>query len=210
MARAPVICITHGGGPMPIVGPVLGDKGHGNINATLSNRVPALLRLGTPDAPKAIVVVTPHWRPDQPTVTGAAEPPLYHDFEPDHPPQSWNICYKAPGSPEIADKICELLRNAGLPPVKDVERGRYHGFFVPFLLINPKGDIPLVQHSILSTEDPVQHHRIGEVLAPLTRRKCRHCEVSEIQLWSGRVREWIKALADAVLNRDPKERLRKL
>ncbi|CCF38087.1 extradiol ring-cleavage dioxygenase [Colletotrichum higginsianum] len=231
MTRAPVICITHGGGPMPIVGPMLGDKGHDNINATLSNRIPALLKLGTPDAPKAIVVVTPHWRPDRPTVTGTAEPPLYHDFEPSHPPQSWDISYKAPGSPEVAEKICELLRNAGLQPVKDMERGWDHGIFVPFLLINPKGDIPLVQLSILSTEDPVQHYRIGEALATLRdenvaivgsgfasfhnvaiQRSLYFADPnsSEVQLWLGRVREWNKVLADSVLNRDPKERLRRL
>lgn len=42
-----------------------------------------------------------------------------------------------------------------------------HGVFVPFLLINPAADIPIVQVSVLSSEDPAAHLRMGRALAQL-------------------------------------------
>ncbi|KAH9865612.1 hypothetical protein J1614_009197 [Plenodomus biglobosus] len=117
MPRAPVAC------SMPIVGPLLGDKGQDEIDATLANQIRSVLRLGTSEAPKAIVIITLHWRPEHPTVTATAEPPLYHDFEADHPPQAWEIVYKAPGSTEVAERVYEVLTDAGLNPVKDLDRG---------------------------------------------------------------------------------------
>ncbi|TEA17329.1 Extradiol ring-cleavage dioxygenase [Colletotrichum sidae] len=227
MPRAPVICITHGGGPMPIVGPMLGDKGHFELNTSLQTRIPSLLKLGTPDAPRAIVVITPHWRPDFPTITATAEPLLYHDFEPSHPPQSFEIEYKAPGAPDVAEAIYEALKEAGLEPVKDTERGWDHGIFVPFILINPKGDIPLVQLSILPDDDPIKHFKMGRALAKLrddnvailgsgfasfhngsVQRSLYFADPQgeEVQLWRGRVGEWNRALADVVLSGDPRHR----
>jgi len=47
-------------GPLPI----LNDPGHKDIIYSLKNRVPKILRLGTPQQPKAIVLVTAHWTTD--------------------------------------------------------------------------------------------------------------------------------------------------
>ncbi|KAG6090950.1 hypothetical protein E4U31_007519, partial [Claviceps sp. LM219 group G6] len=56
MPVAPVIALSHGGGPLPL----LGDKNHDAIVSSLRNKVPQILRLGTPSAPKAMVLVTAH------------------------------------------------------------------------------------------------------------------------------------------------------
>jgi aromatic ring-opening dioxygenase catalytic subunit (LigB family) len=42
-----------------------------------------------------------------------------------------------------------------------------HGVFVPMLLINPKGDIPIVQLSVLASASPTQHFAMGLALSSL-------------------------------------------
>ena len=42
-----------------------------------------------------------------------------------------------------------------------------HGVFIPFLLINPQADIPIVQVSVLASEDAAAHLRMGNALASL-------------------------------------------
>lgn len=42
-----------------------------------------------------------------------------------------------------------------------------HGVFIPFLLINPKANIPIVQLSVLRSEDPAAHLRMGRALGQL-------------------------------------------
>jgi aromatic ring-opening dioxygenase catalytic subunit (LigB family) len=42
-----------------------------------------------------------------------------------------------------------------------------HGVFIPMLLINPKADIPIVQVSVLTSEDPAKHYAMGQALNKL-------------------------------------------
>lgn len=42
-----------------------------------------------------------------------------------------------------------------------------HGVFVPMILIHPSATIPIVQLSVLASEDPATHYAIGRALAPL-------------------------------------------
>ena len=113
---------------MPVIAPIMGDTGHEPLIESLKTRIPKLLKLGTPDAPRAIVVITPHWLPERPTISIAAEPPLLHDFEANFPPMVFEMKYKAPGSPEIAEEIYQAFSEAGLEPVKDCERGENLSF----------------------------------------------------------------------------------
>src|ERR1700736_6413833 len=62
---APVIAVCHGGGPMP----VLGDPDHASLVKSMTEKVPKILRLGTSDAPRAIVLVTAHWSQGRPTIS---------------------------------------------------------------------------------------------------------------------------------------------
>ncbi|KAM5353891.1 hypothetical protein ACJ41O_000541 [Fusarium nematophilum] len=158
----PIIALSHGGGPMP----VLGDPGHEDIIYSLKNRVPKLLKLGTPDQPRAIVLVTAHWSTDKPTISSGASHRLLYDYY-GFPRESYSLKYPAPGHPEIAHEIADALRNEGLTPELDDERGWDHGVFIPLLLVNPKADIPVVQMSVLDSEDPESHLRMGAALSKL-------------------------------------------
>lgn len=149
--------------------PLLGDPRHKDITASLKNRVPRILGLGTPHAPRAIVLVTAHWSTRTPTITSAANPSLLYDYY-GFPPETYSLKYPAPGSPSVADEVKAAMEAEGLQPVLDAKREWDHGVFVPMLLVNPAADVPVVQVSVLESEDPAQHFAMGRALASLRDR----------------------------------------
>ncbi|KAF7554883.1 hypothetical protein G7Z17_g2605 [Cylindrodendrum hubeiense] len=162
MIRASVVCISHGGGPLPVIG----GPGHKDIVYSLKNRVPKILKLGTPEAPRAIVCVTAHWSETQPTVSSADHHDLYFDYG-GLPREAYRLKYDAPGSSIIAEDVRKVLAEEGLAPVLNTRRGWDHGVFIPFMLINPAADIPIIQLSILLSEDAAEHLRMGRALSKL-------------------------------------------
>nr|ANH20400.1 catechol dioxygenase 3 [Endoconidiophora polonica] len=162
MVRAPVVCLSHGGGPLPL----LNDPDHKDIISSLKNRVPKILGLGTARQPRAIAVVTAHWQADTPSISSGKHHDLLYDYY-GFPKETYKLKYDAPGSPEIAAEIAKAIESEGLIPNLDAKRGWDHGVFVPFLLIHPEANIPIVQVSILGSEDPASHFRIGAALGKL-------------------------------------------
>ena len=116
--------------------------------------------------PRAILVISAHWEAERPTVTTRRDPPLIFDYS-GFPPETYQLRYDAPGSPELATRVRELLDAAGIASAEDSARGFDHGVFVPFKLIEPEADIPIVALSLVSTLDPAAHIAIGKALAPL-------------------------------------------
>lgn len=86
MTKGAVISFAHGGGPMPL----LNDPKHKEIIYSLKNRVPKILRLGTPKAPRAIVLVTAHWSERVPTISNAERHKLYYDYG-GFPPETYKL-----------------------------------------------------------------------------------------------------------------------
>lgn len=224
MARGAVVSVTHGGGPLP----VLGDPGHAEITKSLQTRVPEILKLGTPDAPRAIVVVTAHWSETQPTISSASSHQLYYDYG-GFPRESYQLKYPAPGSPEVAGEVKTVLEKAGFKPVMNEKRGWDHGVFIPFMLINPKADVPIVQLSVLRSEDPAEHIRMGRALSTLRDSNVAivgsgfasfHHLPNMFALMGGepsiarelkvKTKAWNQALSDAVLEKEVQERENKL
>ncbi|KAI9698285.1 MAG: hypothetical protein M1820_007555 [Bogoriella megaspora] len=123
MTRAPVISISHGGGPMP----VLGDPDHEDIVESLQTRVPKLLKLGTEEAPRAIVLITAHWSERNPTISSAQKHSLLYDYG-GFPPESYKLRYDAEGSPDVALEVADAMRKVGLKPKLDGNRGRHIAF----------------------------------------------------------------------------------
>jgi len=87
----------------------------------------------------------------------------YYGF-PDH---TYRLDYPAPGSPVLASRVRALLSAAGIASDEDPARGYDHGVFVPFLLMFPGAEIPVVQLSLRADLDPAAHLAIGRALAPL-------------------------------------------
>lgn len=153
---APALFVNHGGGPLPL----LGDKEHAGLTVFLRDEVKKHVNL---KELKAIILVTAHWEEDVVTISSGKHHDLYFDYY-GFPPESYKYRYDAPGNPELANRIHEKLKNSGIDSKLDPKRGWDHGVFVPMLLINPAADIPIVQISVLNSQDPKKHYELGEAL----------------------------------------------
>ena len=158
--RLPTYFISHGGGPWPWLKeqmPGFFDR----LEASLSD-MPR--QLGT--TPRAVLMVSGHWEERDFTVMSAPRPPMVYDYS-GFPAFTYQIKYPAPGSPEVARRVQELLRGAGFAAPADDRRGFDHGTFAPLKAIYPEADVPVLQLSIRSDYDPEAHLAVGRALAPL-------------------------------------------
>jgi aromatic ring-opening dioxygenase catalytic subunit (LigB family) len=119
-----------------------------------------------PERPRAVLVISGHWEEGRPTVNAGASPPMLYDYY-GFPEHTYRLSYPAPGAPELAARVRELLEAGGLPADKNETRGYDHGVFIPFMLIYPDADVPIVQLSLQAGLDPAAHLAMGRALAPL-------------------------------------------
>jgi aromatic ring-opening dioxygenase catalytic subunit (LigB family) len=119
--------------------------------------------------PKAIIVISAHWEAEEFTVSAHSDPPLLYDYY-GFPEHTYHIKYQAPGSPVLAREICDLLATARIDARLDPGRGFDHGVFIPFKLIYPNADVPIVQLSLKAGLDPALHIGAGCALEPLRRQ----------------------------------------
>ena len=160
--RLPSLYIPHGGGPCFFMEWSMGPP-------DTWERMGAWLRgLGPAgdERPRAIVVVSAHWETPVVAVTSGVAPQLIFDYY-GFPPHTYELTYPAPGDPVLAAALCACLAEAGVDAVADPARGFDHGVFIPFKLIYPDADIPIVQLSLHASLDPALHIAIGRALAPL-------------------------------------------
>ncbi len=148
--------LSHGGGPLPL----LGDPGHREMVSCLEQIASMVPQ------PEAIVVVSAHWEQYIPTITSGARPPLIYDYS-GFPAESYDIRYPCPGEPALAQKIHNLLSDFSIRSELDEQRGFDHGLFVPLKIMYPKADIPCVQVSLVDSLDPREHYEIGRALGSL-------------------------------------------
>lgn len=154
--RAQILYLSHGGGPLPI----LGDDSH-QAMVDFMHRLPGQLR-----KPDAILVISAHWEEKVATVLGAARPPLLYDYY-GFPKEAYAITYPAPGHPELAQRIVTLLDRQQIPGDIDSQCGFDHGLFIPLKMIYPQADIPALQVSLLRGLNPAAHIALGKALRPL-------------------------------------------
>lgn len=116
--------------------------------------------------PQAILVISAHWNTSIPTVSSAPHPRTIYDFS-GFPAPLYQLTYPAPGAPELATRVGELLNQNGLPHATHPDRGLDHGAWSPLLLIYPHADIPVTQLSIQFPASPAHHFQLGQALEPL-------------------------------------------
>jgi 4,5-DOPA dioxygenase extradiol len=141
--------------------------GHGNpMNALLKNGYTdgwaaigkSILR------PKAVLCVSAHWYFPGVAVTASPSPRTIHDFG-GFPRELYQVQYPAPGSPELAERIKELL--SPLTVQLDQSWGIDHGTWSVLRHVFPEADIPVLQLSIDETRPPAFHYEVGKRLVPL-------------------------------------------
>ncbi len=116
--------------------------------------------------PRAVLVISGHWEDAVPTVLNAEQHTLLFDYY-GFPEHTYHLTYPAAGSNVVAARVHELLTRAGIHAEEEHGRGLDHGVFVPFKLIYPDADVPIVQLSLKHNLDAAEHLAMGHALAPL-------------------------------------------
>jgi aromatic ring-opening dioxygenase catalytic subunit (LigB family) len=160
MTRLPTLFISHGGGPWPW----MHDEWHG-----LYDRLAVALRRLPQEVgarPRAVLMVSAHWEEPEFTVQAHPQPEMIYDFG-GFPEYTYHIRYPAAGSPALAHRARDLLRQNGIGSREDAARGFDHGMYAPMFVIYPDADMPTVQLSLKLGLDPETHLAAGRALAPL-------------------------------------------
>ncbi len=158
--RLPTYFISHGGGPWPWIK----DQMPGDMSVLERSLQDIPRELGV--TPRAVLVVSGHWETPRFTVQTSPNPPMLYDYG-GFPEFTYHLQYPAPGSPEVAARVRELLDDAGIPNDADDRRGFDHGVFAPLYVVYPEADVPILQLSIRHGYDPEAHLAAGRALAPL-------------------------------------------
>lgn len=141
--------------------------GHGSpMNVLEDNRyTQTWQQLGaTLPRPRAILAVSAHWYTRGTAVTAMNNPRTIHDFG-GFPQALFDVRYPAPGSPELAQQVMNLL--APIAVHADQEWGFDHGSWGVLAKMYPDADIPVVQLSIDGTKPAEWHYALGQKLASL-------------------------------------------
>lgn len=200
----PSYFLCHGGGPWPWMSGSFREMFSG-LERSLQ-AVPAQL----PQRPAAILMVSAHWEEIEFTVTASDQPPMVYDYA-GFPAETYAIRYPSPGSPALAERIVDLLGQAGLHVQRSLTRGYDHGTYSLLRPMFPQADIPVVQLSLRASLDPAEHLRAGAALAPLRDENVliigsgmsSHGPRAAMGLASPRFDDWLRRTLD--LSGEPRE-----
>ena len=148
----PSLFLSHGAPTLPLT-----DAPARNFLVELGRSLPR---------PKAILVISAHWETAQPAVNAVVSNETIHDFY-GFPRALYELRYPAPGDPELAGQVAQLLQDRGLDCTIDRSRGLDHGAWVPLLLMYPEADIPVLQLSVQPELGPEHHLAMGRALQGL-------------------------------------------
>jgi 4,5-DOPA dioxygenase extradiol len=115
--------------------------------------------------PTAILVISAHWEEAPLTLGATTTVPLTYDFW-GFPERYYQVTYEAPGAPELAGKVRQLLSTPQHSVHDAPSRGLDHGAYVPLVEMFPEADVPTLQIS-MPTLDPMALYDIGRRLRPL-------------------------------------------
>jgi 4,5-DOPA dioxygenase extradiol len=114
--------------------------------------------------PRAILCISAHWETRGSQVTAMEAPRTIHDFY-GFPQTLFEKQYPAPGSPELAARVANLLGEDKIQ--LDQSWGLDHGTWSVLCRMYPQADLPVVQLSLDRSIDPAGHYQLGGALQQL-------------------------------------------
>ena len=141
--------------------------GHGNpMNALADNAwTQGWAKVGSQlPKPEAVLCISAHWYIPGVAVTSMEHPRTIHDFG-GFPRELFEVQYPAPGSPELAARVNDLL--GGDVAMDDRHWGLDHGTWSVLCHVFPESEVPVVQLSINETEPATFHYELAKKLSPL-------------------------------------------
>jgi len=151
MTRAPALFIGHGS-PMNAIEDTPSARGWAEIARAFPK-------------PSAIVVVSAHWVTEGVRVTSNEQPRTIHDFGRGFPQELFDQQYPAPGNPQLARAIVNMLTEFGAQ--LDDTWGLDHGTWSVLKHMYPEADVPVIQVSLDIRRGPEEHYAIAQKLSAL-------------------------------------------
>ena len=158
--RLPTYFLSHGGGPWPWM------EGDFRRNFDKLEHSLVEMRRGLGQRVKAVLVISGHWEEPRFAISSGARPGMVYDYF-GFPDELYHIKYPAPGSPELARRVQQLLAEGGIDAELSPCRGFDHGTFSMMKPLYPDADVPVVQLSLNRNLDPKLHIEVGRLLKPL-------------------------------------------
>jgi aromatic ring-opening dioxygenase catalytic subunit (LigB family) len=171
LSALPVFFLSHGGGPAHFMdgrGSMFNDIDRHSPSAKFMKSLPKIVDSHSSTPIRCILVVSAHWEESVFTVDYQEGPTrLVYDYY-GFPPETYapHLTYPVKTDLEIADRVYSLIKAAGLP-CKKQNRGFDHGTFIPLKVAYPDANVPVVQLSLKSNLDILDHIHLGEILQPL-------------------------------------------
>ena len=116
--------------------------------------------------PRAILCISAHWETEGTFVTAMAQPRTIHDFY-GFPDILYQVQYPAPGSPQLAERVQQLVTSTAVRLDDGYSWGLDHGAWSVLRRMYPEADIPVVQLRLDRTQHPRFHYELGRELRAL-------------------------------------------